>query len=185
MGFYVESADRPYHSRIAAEDIHVGTLVNENGSDQFELTDGADESTFEYLATAPRRGDYVAKEPDETTTFEYLSSENDRVPALPLADRDVVKIRTATDTGGNESAPTITDGDVVGLIDTSAGTLSSTADYAGRIVEEGYTDGESTAVTYNRSNNNFIPVGVAYRSETADFSDGWDVPIRVEIRRDL
>lgn len=181
MGFYVESADRPHQSRIASEDIHVGTLVNENGSDQYRLTEGANDSTVEALATAPRRGDYIAKEADETTDFKYLSSENDRVPVLPLADRDVVKVRTAKDTGGNESAPSIEDGDVVGLIDTGAGTLTSTSEYEGRIVEEGYDDGESSATTYNRSNDNFLPLGVVYRDDSSSF----DEPVRVEVRRDL
>lgn len=181
MGFYVESADRPYQSRIAAEDVHVGTLVNENGSDNYERTNGADHSAIEALATAPRRGDYIAKEADETTDFKYLASEDDRVPALPLADRDVVKVRTAEDTGGNESAPSISDGDVVGVIDTSAGTLTSTAEYEGRIVEEGYTDGESTPTTYNRTNSNFLPLGVAYKDDSTSF----DEPVRVEVRRDL
>lgn len=181
MGFYVESADRPYVSRLAAEDIHVGTLINENGSDKFERTDGADESRIDYLATKPRRADFIADDEDATLSdFTYKSADNDRVPALPLVDGDLVKVRTAKDTGGNESAPSINDGDVVGLIDTSSGTLSSTTEYEGRVVQEGYTDGESTPTTYNRSNNNFVALGVAERDEATSF----DVPVRVRVQRD-
>lgn len=181
MGFYVESADRPYVGRLAAEDIHVGTLVADNGSDLYERFDAAEHSRIGYLATAPRRGDYIAKEPDETTTFEYLASENDRVPALPLVDGDVIKVRTAGDTGGNEAAPNITDGDVVGVIDTSAGTLTSTAEYEGRIVQEGYTDGEATPVTYSRANGNFVALGKALKDDVNAF----DEPCRVQVQRDL
>lgn len=182
MGFYVESADRPYQSRLASEDIHVGTLVNENGSDAYELTDDSKHSTVEALATAPRRGDYIAKEDDKTTTFKYLSSENDRVPGLPLADRDVVKVRTVLETNsGVTSAPSISDGDVVGVVDTSDANAPTSA---GRIVEEGYTNDEnddSTSTTFNRSNSNFIPLGKAYRDESTSF----DEPVRVRVERDL
>lgn len=180
MGFYTESVDRPYISRLAAEDIDVGTLVTEDGSDAFQRANGAD-NRIEYLAAKVRRADYIAFDEDDTLSgFTYQASENDRVPAQPLVDGDLIKVRTAEDTGGNESAPSISDGDVVGLIDTSAGTLTSTAEYEGRIVQEGYTDGESTPTTYNRSNSNFLALGKVIKDESSSFDDA----VRVQVNRE-
>jgi hypothetical protein len=183
MGFYVESADRPYISRLAAEDIDVGTLVAENGSDQYREADAQNDSVLSYLATEPQTAEHIADDEDAVAGpyGTYLSAENDRVPSLPLVDGDLVKVRTAEDAGGNESSPSISDGDVVGVIDTSAGTLTSSSEYQGRIVEEGYTDGESTPTTYNRSNSNFVALGTAERDESSSFDD----PVRIRVKRDL
>lgn len=178
MGFYVESADRPYISRIASEDIHVGTLVEEN-SDSYRLADAQNVSNLRYLATKPRSADHIADDEDATSSDTYASADNDRVPALPLSDGDLVKVRTATDPDGNESSPSISDGDVVGVIDSSAGTLSTASAYHGRVVEEGYVDGDG--VTYNRSNNNFVALGTAERDEASSY----DAPIRVRVEGDL
>lgn len=181
MGFYVESADRPYISRLASEDIDVGTLVAENGSDQYRAANGQNDSVLSYLATEPQTAEHIADDEDDVVGpyGTYLASENDRVPSLPLVDGDLVKVRTAKDAGGNESAPSISDGDVVGVIDTSAGTLTSSDEYQGRIVQEGYDDGESTATTYNRSNSNFVPLGTVERDEGSSF----DTPVRVRVKR--
>lgn len=177
MGAFVESADRPYLSRIAGEDVYVGELVAENGSDQFRRADAANDSAVRYLATKPYTADYIAADEDDESAFTYAASENDRVPALPLSDGDLIRVRTPEDTGGNESAPSISDGDTVGVLDTSAGTLSSTGEYKGRVVEEGYTDGDG--ITYNESNGNFVALGVAERDE----ADGWDDVFRVRVQR--
>jgi outer membrane protein OmpA-like peptidoglycan-associated protein len=178
MGAFVESADRPYLSRIAGEDVYVGELVAENGSDAFRRTDAANDSAVRYLATKPYTADYIAEDEDATSAFTYAAADNDRVPALPLSDGDLIRVRTPEDTGGNESAPSISDGDTVGVIDTSAGALSSTDEYKGRVVESGYTDGDGTA-TYNESNGNFIALGIAERDE----ADGWDDVFRVRVQR--
>lgn len=183
MGFYLESVDRPNKSRIAASDVHIGELVADDGSQGGVPFNASSHSAEDFLGVAdnPRRGDYIAEEPDETTNFLYESAENDRIPVGGDADHDVIKVRTAEDAGGNESPPDISEEAVVGVVDTSAGTLSSTSEYEGRIVEEGYDDGESTATTYNRSNDNFFAVGVARR----DSSSSYDDVVRVEVQRDL
>lgn len=183
MGLYIESADRPYTSRVVASDIRTGELGADNGSQQAVPFDAQnnDGSDFLGVATQPRRGDYIAAEPDETTDWTYSSSDDERASFGGSADRDVIKARTAEDPGGNESAPSISDGDVVGVVDTSAGSLSSTTEYEGRVVEEGYDDGESTATTYNRTNDNFYAVGIAHRDSSSAFDDA----VRVEVRRDL
>lgn len=178
MAFYIESADRPHTSRIAGEDIHVGELVVEQGDGTVDRADAQNDSDFDGVADAPHRGNHIAPDPhDATGAFVYEAADNDRVPFGGEADGDHIKVRVPEDTGGNESSPNITDGDVVGFIDTSAGTLSSTDEYKGRVVEEGYTDGESSATTYNRSNNNFTAIGTALRDSATD----WDDVVRVQV----
>lgn len=183
MGFYVESDQRPTTSALVSEDIRVGELGADNGSDRAERFDFSTHNESDLLGVAmkPRTGEFIAKEDDETTDFHYKSSEDDRASFGGDADRDVIKVRSAEDTGGNEAAPSISDGDVVGVIDTSAGTLTSTGEYKGRVVEEGYTDGESTPVTYNRSNGNFFAIGLAHRDGVSTH----DHPVRIEVRKDL
>lgn len=168
MGFYVESADRPFQSRIAAEDIHVGTLVSEDGSDGVQLVDDSD-TRIDGLAAAPRSAEYIAPEVDETSDFTYSSSDNDRVPYLPLSDRDIVKVRTITD-NSTDPSPSINDGDVVGVAQKGDDA------FRGRLVEEGYTDDSPT--TYNTGNANFSPLGVAYKDSGTDY----DVVVRVDVR---
>lgn len=183
MATYIESADRPPESRPAAADVYVGEAVAETGSGTVTPFDGSSHTIAEFLGVAddPLTGDQIALDDNETGGFIYESAEDDRVVYGGDADRDRIKIRTPEDTGGNEAAASISDGTIVGFIDTSAGTLSSTSEYHGRVVEEGYDDGESTPTTYNRSNGNFVPLGVAYK----DDADSYDDVVRVEVRNNL
>lgn len=165
MGFYVESADRPYQSGIAQEDIPVGTIVERTAAGQVNLTDDSD-TAADGLATAPRRGDYIADEPDETTDFEYKSADDDRVPYADLDEAGAVfKARTITD-NSTDPAPDISDGDVVGVAQKDDDA------FRGRLVEEGYTDDGAT--TYDSGSDNFTAVGTVYR----DSSDGFDEAVR-------
>jgi hypothetical protein len=166
MGFYVEQADRSYQSGIAQEDIHVGTIVARTGAGQVSLTDDTD-TAADGLATAPRRGDYIAKEADETTTFEYLASENDRVPYADLDEAGaVLKARTITD-NGTDPAPSISDGTVVGVAQKNDDA------FRGRLVEEDYTDNAGTQ--YGPSGTgDFTKVGTVYR----DDASGYDEAVR-------
>lgn len=162
MGFYVESADRPRQSAIAQEDIHVGTIVARTSAGQVHNTDDSD-TTADGVATAPRRGDYIAKEPDETTTFEYLASEDDRVSYADLDEAGaVLKARTISD-NSTDPAPSISDGTVVGVAhkDDDA--------FRGRLVEEGYEDNGATV--YDEDTGNFTPVGTVYRDDSTDFDE--------------
>jgi hypothetical protein len=166
MGFYVESADRPFQSGIAQEDIHVGTIISRTGSGQVSLVDNND-SVADALALAPRRGDYIAEEDDETTTFEYLASENDRVPYADLNEAGaVLKARTISD-NSTDPAPSITDGTVVGVA------LKDDDAFRGRLVEEGYTDNGGTKYGDGGAGS-FVTVGEVYR----DDSDGYDEAVR-------
>lgn len=174
--FYIESADRPAQSGVANEAIKAGTLVKDDGAGVTLATfsDGDVDGVAEYSEEV-----LSARDIDDIADETYDTGE--RVIFGGNADGDVIKVRTAGDTGGNESAPSIGHRDVVGLIDTSAGTLSSTAEYEGRIVQEGYTDGEGTPTTYNRSNGNFIAIGRAYRpaKQNGDTVSEFDQPVRV------
>lgn len=168
MGFYVESSDRPYQSGIAQEDIHVGTIVAKTSAGQVNLTDDVD-TAADGVATTPRRGDYIAKEDDETTNFLYESAEDDRVPYASLDEAGAVfKARTITD-NSTDPAPSISDGDVVGV--------AHKADdaFRGRLVEEGYTDDGAT--TYDTGTGNFTAVGTVVR----DDSSSYDEAVRFEV----
>lgn len=184
MAFYVESQDRAYRSYIVSTDMVPGELGAVDsagtGAEPFDAGSHAEEH-FLGVAEAFRSGDQIAEDEDSTEAISFLAANNDRASFGGDADRDVIKVRTAEDTGGNEAAPSISDGTVVGVIDTTAGTLTSTAEYQGRIVEEGYQDGEATPTTYNRTNGNFYAVGVALRDDSTEFDD----PVRVEVRKDL
>lgn len=165
MGFYRESADRPSQSGIAQEDIHVGTIVARTGAGQVNLTDDVD-TAADGVALAPRSGDYIAKEADETTNFLYESAENDRVPYADLDEAGaVLKARTISD-NSTDPAPSISDDTVVGVAH------KADSAFRGRLVEEGYTDDGAT--TYDEGSSNFTPVGTVYRDE----SDGYDEAVR-------
>jgi hypothetical protein len=183
MASYIESTDRPNESAIADEDIESGEAVSYAGTGLVRLFEGSGDTSAGFLGVAddPLTGDQIALDEDEEQLGLYEASENDRVIYGGDTRGDKIKLRTAEDTGGNEPTPSIDHQTVVGFIDTSAGTLSSTAEYEGRIVEEGYEDGESTPTTYNRSNGNFVAIGVAYR----DDADSYDEPVRIEVNPDL
>lgn len=166
MGFYAESYDRPNQSGIAQEDIHVGTIVAMTAAGQVSNTDDVD-AAADGVALAPRRGDYIAEEPDETTNWLYEAAEDDRVP---FADFDEAgarfKARTIRD-DGTDPAPSISDGDVVGVAHTGV------AEHRGRLVQEGYTDDSGTAYG-SSSAGGFTAVGTVYR----DSADGFDEAVR-------
>lgn len=173
MAFYIESADRPPKSRLPAEDVPVGTLVVENGSDKVKVAEFAD-GRFDGVADQPLTGEQIKEyENIDDANFDvYEAAEDERVTYGGDEDRARIKVRTATD-NGTDPAPSISDGTVVGI-------AANGAEYHGRLIEEGYTDGGGT--TYGRSSTgDFLPVGIAYRDEAADY----DTPVRVEVRYDL
>ena len=173
MAFYIESADRPPKSRLPAEDVPVGTLVVENGSDKVKVAAFAD-SRFDGVADQPLTGEQIVEYEDvDDPNFDvYEAAEDERVTYGGDEDRARIKVRTAED-NGTDPAPSISDGDIVGI-------AANGAEYAGRLVEEGYTDDGGT--TYGtESTGDFLPVGVAYRDEGTTY----DTPVRVEVRYDL
>jgi len=180
MGFYVESADRPYTSRQAAEDLPVGTLVTTDGNDMFVLADSND-NRLDYLVTKPHSAPHIAYDIDDVSETRTYEADDRRAPALPLVDGDIVKVKTITESNdGVTTSPDIQAGDIVGVPDT---TNADSPTEAGRVVEEGFTNDENddaTDTTFERANGNFLPLGTALRDEETNF----DSPVRVQVNRE-
>jgi len=175
--FYIESADRPAQSGIANSAVVAGELVNDAGSgvDPMEFADG------DHVGVAEYSEEFLSAEDEDAIANEEYAV-GDRVIYGGNADADVIKVRTIED-NGTDPAPSISHGDIVGVVDETSGTLSSQADFEGRIVEEGYTDGDATPTTYNRANNNFLAIGRAYRpaKQNGDSVTDFDTPVRVVV----
>lgn len=180
--------DRSNNSRYAGGTIYTGLPVEEvtNGGQLEYVKMDATSASYDGTAVQPQSGDWVQEHPTDTrsTTYDapaYETSDSDdlndtdRVPVNGFSDGDKVKMRTLLD----GAAPDISDGDVVGVIDTSD---SNANDSAYGIAQEGYSDdddGDTTSTTFNTSNDNFIPLGKA----RGDSSKNLDL-VTVEIRRD-
>lgn len=177
--FYIESKDRPAQSGIANEAIKAGTLVRDTGA-------GVDLATFadgDFDGVAEYSEEFLSAE-DEDAIADETYEVGDRVIYGGAEDAAVIKVRTITETtDGVTASPSISHGDVVGLVDQSAGD-APTSD--GRIVEEGYTNDENndaTTTTFDRASGNFIAVGRAYRpgKQNGDSVTDYDTPVRVVV----
>lgn len=173
--FYLESADRPPQSGVANEQISPGELVFDDGTGvkQFAFADG------DYTGLALYDPEYLSAE-DEDAIASGVYETGDRVRFHPSEDAAVVKVRTAEDNG--QPAPNIGHRDVVGVIDDSD--ADAPAGHVGRLVEEGYTadaDDDGTSTTFNRSNDNFLAIGRAYRPgrQAGENVTEFDAPVRV------
>lgn len=175
--FYVESADRPSQSGVANESIEPGTLVRDDGAGVNLLTfaDG------DYTGLALYDPEHLSAE-DEDAVASGVYATGDRVRYHPSEDAAVVKVRTIKD-DGDDAAPSISHGDIVGICDDSS---ADAPDSLGRVVEEGYaqddtSDGTANSVTFDRSNGNFLAVGRAYRpgKQNGDTVTAYDEPVRV------
>lgn len=173
MAFYIESADRPSQSRVAAEDIHVGEAVQEDGSDGVERANANDHNDFAGVADNPQSADWIAAEADEDSNETYDSADNDRVVYGGGAPGDVIKVRTI-ENNSTDPAPSINDGDTVIIPDASL--ADSATEFEGRVVQSGYSD--DSGDTHNTSNG--IVVGKAYRDSATSF----DSVVRVKVSRD-
>jgi len=182
LEFYVEQADRSPLSGIVNEVITAGELISDTGSGVDKLTfadsgDGAGLARYDATAFARDYDDDI-----RSPQYEPNDPQRERAQYQPLEDSAIVKIRTPED-NGTDPAPAIGHKTTVGIVDASA--LQGSADeYQGRIVEEGYDDGTTT---FNRSNNNFKAVGVAYRpaKQAADTVTDYDSPVRTILFSEL
>lgn len=188
--FYVEQADRSPHSGVANETVYAGELVHDDGDGVNVLTYAAsDEDAGGHVGLARYDAEAMAAVDDEEVVDHSYSS-GQRVQFQPFEDSAIVRIRTPED-NGTDPSPTIGHKDVVGILDAAGGTIASAAEFQGRVVEEGYTDGAGTPTTYDRATGNFKAVGVAYRPDkmhtpiAGDLSDGFDYPVRVVLFSDL
>lgn len=150
---YVYSSDRAVLSANSTED---GILPGEfvitvagGGCRRATGTDGRISGLVEDFDD-----EHIADNP-----YDYRSSQDDFTYDIGMRVKwggdeqgALLRARTPAD-NGTDPAANITEWDVVGIPDRSG--------MEGRIVEEGYTDGQGTPVTYNRSNGNFLPIGVA------------------------
>lgn len=167
---YVESRDRSLRSGNAAEEIRPGNLIRKESDGVYNATntDGADGVAVGLGAAAWAAEDdedfRTSPTGDALANFTYQPAANksdedydDTVPYADLVeDGQRLKLRLPEQDAIASTAPNVTGEAVVGVID----------EYPGRLVEEGYTadftdDSTANAVTYNRSNGNFTPIGKA------------------------
>lgn len=172
--FYIESKDRPAQSGIANEAIKAGTLVHDEGA-------GVDLATFadgDFSGVAEYSEEFLSAEDEDAIADESYEA-GDRVIYGGAEDAAVIKARTIAD-NGTDPAPSISHGDVVGIVDDTA-VAGSGGEYQGRIVEEGYAD--STPTTFDRSSGNLIAVGRAYRpgKQNGDTVTDYDEPVRIVV----
>jgi uncharacterized protein YjdB len=176
MEFYIESADRPLKSALAAEAVTAGELVDAEGGASPLASDGR----FDGVATY--EPEFLARD-DQNEVADETYEADQRVPHGGDADRDRIKARTIDDE--NAPAPSIDHQDVVGVADSSDADSPDGAD--GRIVEEGYStdlDGDGATTEFTEANGNFKPIGVAIRPgrQLGETMDEYDHPVRVEVR---
>jgi len=181
LEYYVEEADRSPDSGVANEIIYPGELVHDAGSG-VDVAQYADEVLQLGLARYDAQAFAREWERDDSTERRYVPTstdpERDRVQYQPFEDAAVVKVRTPED-NSTDPAPSIGHRDVVGIVDASA-LQGTAAEFEGRIVPEGYSDGTTT---FNRGNSNFKPIGLAVRpaKQNGDNVTTFDTPVRVEL----
>lgn len=176
LEFYVEQADRSPQSGVATEEVYAGELVYDGPEDGLDVLTFADGNLNVGLARYD--AEEMAAETDEDVVEEVYST-GGRVQFQPLESAAILKVRTVDDTGAD--APSIGHRDVVGIVDETDGDAPSSA---GRIVEEGYSNGSTT---FNRSNSNFKAVGRAYRpaNRAGEAVTEYDDPVRVIVFGEL
>lgn len=186
--FYVDQADRSYLSGVADEDIKAGVLIFDDGTGvrRLEFADG------DYDGLAVHDPEVLAAEDHDvgTTAADFTYASGDRVRYQPSEDGAILRVRTIKD-NSTDPAASVSHRDVVGIVDETVATLSGSAqDFEGRIVEEGYTDGDATPTTYNRSNSNFLALGRALRPALGAHEGGnavseFDYPLKVAVFDEL
>lgn len=186
--FYVDQADRSYQSGVADEEVKAGVLITDDGAGvtRLEFADG------DYDGLAVHDPEQLAAEDHDvgTTAATFVYATDDRVRYQPSEDGMIVRVRTIRD-NSTDPAPSISHRDVVGVLDETSGTLSGSArDFEGRIVQEGYQDGDATPTTYNRSNSNFLALGRALRPALGAHEGGnavskFDHPMKVAVFDEL
>lgn len=174
-------SESSYKSGVANEDIDVGELVFNLDTGGVRRADGSD-ARIDGVAVFPKTGDAISEDEDDATYGVYVASEDDRVAYGANTQSDRFNALTIEDGGQGNSAPSIEHGTVVGLVDPT--NADAPDGVKGRVVEEGYSadiDGDGAATTFNRSNGNFLPLGLAYKDSATSF----DTLVEVERRTDL
>lgn len=180
---YIDVADRsPLGDNVSEDGMLPGELAFFASGGGMRRATGADSRVDGVIADLA--DDHIAEHDEDFRSgldqFTYDSSNGDRAQAGGGEDHARLRCRTPVDGGDGDPAPTIQGWSVVGIPDRTG--------MEGRIVEEGYTDGQSTPVTYNRSNGNFNPVGLAMMSDSKTHGSGmseYDGLVHVLRRVDL
>lgn len=178
---------RSYDSEEVTESIKAGEpVVRQSGDGGARLLDPASDEDVDWLAGYERTGDHLERYPTDYTSYEDLYTYkpasakdadvnedwDDRAPLIPLADKDVVRCLTPTDSSLTE--PTFEENDTVGFIAAPNGP---------RLVPEGYTDDFSgTSTTYEEANDNFVTLGkvdIQAPFKTIRSGYGEYIPVRV------
>lgn len=170
------SSDRPPLSGIADEDgILPGELLyaDSNGVGKATYSDGMILGVCENFADSH----LAVNEYDYRSGIDQFTYDTgDRVKFGGAEDGARLKVRTIGD-NGTDPAANVTEWDVVGIADKSS--------LAGRLVQEGYTDGASTPVTYNRSNGNLLPIGIARNTAASIPSNEYNDLVDIVYRSNL
>lgn len=181
---YIDSADRSLLSdKVTENGVLPGELVYFQEGGGVRRATGADarvDAIVEDFAD-----DHIASHEEDyresIEDFTYDVSDGDSLAAGGGEDSARLRVRTPVDGGDGDPAPSIQQWSVVGIPDR--------AGMEGRVVQEGYTDGASTPVTYNRSNGNFNTLGIAAGSDPKTHINGsmseFDGLIHVIARKDL
>lgn len=175
---YAYKADRPPVGDVSTVDgLLPGELVylqEGGGLKKAAFADGRIDGVIEDFADAH----LADHEHDFRSGLDSFTYDIDMMTQLGgYEDGSYMRVLTPTD-NGTDPAPNIQGWSVVGVAD--AGTA-----YAGRVVEEGYTDAASTPVTYNRSNGNFLPLGLAYGNQADVPETNYDSLVHVIRRKEL
>jgi len=182
LEFYVEQADRSPLSGVANEAVYAGELVHDDGAGVDVLTFAATDEDDGHVGLARFDAEKMAAETEEDVVEEVYDS-GQRVQYQPTAEGEArVRVRTPED-NGTDPEPAVGHQTVVGVADATA-LQGSAGEFQGRVVEEGYNDGTTT---FNRANNNFKALGVAYRPglrANEDVTD-FDHPVRVRLFGEL
>jgi len=172
---YIDQSDRSVLSGVASEEVFAGELVvsNDGSVSVLSFADG------DYDGLAVYDPEFMAAEDEDAIANDAVES-GDLVRFAPKESAARLYIRTPRD--GGQDAPAISHDSVVGFVDDGSG--DAPAEMVGRIVEEGYSNGTTT---FNRSNDNFIAVGEAYRpaQQNGETVTEFDVPVRVELYGDV
>lgn len=175
--YYDIESDRPYNSGpIGNTDVPCGIPVSESSMGVIPATY---DSGVDGFALNPQSSDAASDDDNDTGYRVYHSDEDDiRVIYGCNTEGDVVKsLAIGGDVDGSATA-SIQHGDTVGVIDTSS---SDAPDISIGLVQEGYSNGTTT---FNQSNDNFLPVGVA-DVEDGETVDGSLVTFTVERRTEF
>lgn len=181
----VEQMDGTTGSNYAAENVEPHEVVTDNVGTGVELVDGDEAFEDVRVALGPKHAPWIHENDEDTSALEYDGSsgtitENDRVVYAYPEDSMVVYLKTLADSGNGESAPSIDEGDIVGVPDTTVADGESA--WAGRVAQEGYTN----TTTFNRSNSNFVAIGeAAPMGEGQLAADSFDDIVRVRVSAGL